>query len=143
MAGKSSIHSVEISTIAHATEDPAKVEIALRKLSGLNLQFTRRYLEGHHGNPIVKLDTRLTDNIATEVARDFIEQLSDTERLLIERDLALYSDTEGNLYIRIDKQKSFRGAVQLGVDDPIRIKIKFNRLTGKSNEVISKFLELE
>ena len=143
MAGRSSIHSVEISTIAHATEDPAKVEIALRNVSSLNLQFTRRYLEGHHGNPIVKLDTRLTDNIATEVARGFIEQLSNSDRCLIERDLALYSDAEGNLYIRIDKQKSFRGAVQLGVDDPIRIKIKFNRLTGKPNEVISKFLELE
>jgi len=123
--GTSSIQSAEISTIAHATEDPAKVESALRGLlQGLNQQFTRNYLEGHHGNQIVKFSTRLTQRNAVEFARHFIEQLSKSERSSILQDLTLHCDDEGNLYVRINKQKLFRGEVQLGDDDPIRIKIK-------------------
>lgn len=144
MPGKSSIQSAEISTIAHATEDPVKVESALRRLlQALNQQFTRNYLEGHHGNQIIKFNTRLTQSNAVEFASRFIKQLSKNERNLILQNLTLHCDDEGNLYVRINKQKSFRGEVQLGDDDPIRIKIKFNRLIGDLQETITRFLELE
>jgi len=141
---KSSVQSAEISTIAHATEDPVKVESAVRRLlQGLNQQFTRNYLEGHHGNQIIKFNARLTQSNAVGFASRFIEQLSKSERNLILQNLALHRDDEGNLYIRINKQKSFRGEVLLGDDDPIRIKIKFNRLIGDLHETITRFLELE
>ena len=144
MPNESSIQSAEISTIAHATEDPIKVESALRSLlHGLNQSFTKNYLEGHHGNQIVKFNARLTQKKAFEFVSHFIEQLSKTERNLILKNLTLHCDSEGNLYIRINKQKSFRGEVQLGDDDPIRIKIKFNRLVGELRETITNFLEQE
>jgi RNA binding exosome subunit len=78
-----------------------------------------------------------------EFASNFVRQLPSSERVRIIRDLALHCDAEGNLYVRIDKQKLYRGALQLGEDDPIRIKIKFNRLVGDSRENITRFLELE
>jgi len=141
---KSSIHSVEISTIAHATEDPGRVESALRELaSGVNQPFTRRYIEGHHHNPIITFQAKLDSGKATEFATSFIRQLSGSERVRIIRDLALHCDAEGNLYVRVDKQKLFRGEFQLGDDDPIRIKIKFSRLTGNPTDTITRFLELE
>ena len=144
MAEKSPIQSVEISTIAHATEDTSKVEDALRKLLlGTSLQFTRRHLEGHHGNPIVKVDARLSYKDAVRFAETLIKLLSRSERLQIQRDLTLHSDDEGNLYIRLDKQKLFLGEVRLGEEDPVRVKIKFNRLLGESERAMTGFLESE
>ena len=48
--------SIELSAIAHATESIEAVEKSIRNILPLEiydaLQFTRRYLKGHHGNPI-------------------------------------------------------------------------------------------
>jgi RNA binding exosome subunit len=144
MAEKSPIQSVEISTIAHATEDTSKVEAALRKLLlDISLPFTRRYLEGHHGNPIVKVDAKLSHKDAVKFATSLIQLLSRSERLQIQRDLALHIDSEGNLYIRLNKQKLFLGEVRLGEEDPIRVRIKFNRLIGEAKVAMTGFLESE
>jgi RNA binding exosome subunit len=144
MINESTIHSVEISTIAHATEDPSKVEAVLRKLvADSNQQFTRRYLEGHHRNPIITFTAKLTNRTAAQFACNFVKQLSRNSRLLIQRNLALHSDDKGNLYIRVDKQKSVKGKIELGEDDPIRIKIKFNRLSGDLDQMVTALLESE
>jgi RNA binding exosome subunit len=55
----------------------------------------------------------------------------------------MHSDEEGNLYIRIDKQQAFRGVIELGDEDPIRLKLKFSRLSGEARELMKKFLESE
>jgi RNA binding exosome subunit len=136
------IQSVEISTIAHATEDLGKVDIALQNL-GIHQPLTRRYLEGHHGNPIVKIEAKLTHKTAAQFARLFIQQLTKKDRLLLLNDLQLHSDDEGNLYIRIDKQESFLGTFQMAEDDLIRIKIKFSRLMGDSKKGMMNFLGME
>jgi RNA binding exosome subunit len=142
------IQSVEISAIAHATDDLEKVQAALKfilpeSLKGRQL-FTRRYLEGHHGNPIVTFDAKLTRTPEVEdFAGCFFRQLSKSEKLRIQRDLALHSDAEGNLYIRIDKQQAALGVVELGGEDPIRVRLKFNRLSGEVVELMKKILESE
>ena len=144
MAEISPIQSVEISTIAHATEDTSKVENALRRLLlGTSLPFTRRYLEGHYRNPIVRVDTRLSRKDAVRFAETLMRDLPRSERLRIQRNLALHSDDEGNLYIRLDKQKLFLGEVRLGEEDPVRVKIKFSRLLGESERAMTDLLESE
>ena len=144
MLVQEAIQSVEISTIAHATEDPTKVENALQNLLlGIHQPFTRRYLEGHHGNPIVKIEAKLTKKTAVQFANLFIQQLTKSERLSILRHLQLHSDDEGNLYIRVDKQKSLLGTFQMADDDSIRLKIKFSRLMGDSKKSMMDFLESE
>jgi len=144
MLVQEAIQSVEISTIAHATEDPTKVENALQNLLlGIHQPFTRRYLEGHHGNPIVKIEAKLTKKTAVQFANLFIQQLTKSERFSILRHLQLHSDDEGNLYIRVDKQKSLLGTFQMADDDSIRLKIKFSRLMGDSKKSMMDFLESE
>lgn len=135
------IQSVELSTIAHATEDPIKVGKALQNLlQDIHQQFTRHYLEGHHGNPIVKIEAKLTDENASQFACSLVRKLSKSERLILLRDLKLHSD-DGNLYIRVDKQRLLQGALQIAKDDPIRVKIKFNRLIGDCKKSMMLFLE--
>lgn len=142
------VQSIEISAIAHATDDLEKVQAALttilpESLKGRQL-FTRRYLEGHYRNPITTLEARLTKPADVEVfTSNFFRQLSKSEKLRIERDLALHSDPEGNLYVRIDKQRAFRGIIELGEEDPIRIRLKFNRLSGEVTQLMKVALEAE
>lgn len=146
MENERTIHSVDISTIAHATEDLDKVNVALRTLLPEALRqrevFTRRYMQGHHNNPIVTCDAKFTRRAEVEqFVGHFMSRLAKNERLLIERDLDLYSDEEGNLYIRIDKQQAFRGTVELGNEDPIRVRLKFTRLMGDSKALMKQLLE--
>jgi len=143
-----SIQSVEISTIAHATDDLDKVQHALSTILPESLKqrqlFTRRYLEGHHRNPIVTFDTKLTKTAEiAEFTDHLMAHLARIERLSIERDLDLHSDAEGNLYMRIDKQQAYRGSVELGIEDPIRVRIKFSRLSGDPKKLMKQLLESE
>jgi RNA binding exosome subunit len=142
------LHSVEISTIAHATDDLDKVQSALRLILPESIKdkevFTRRYMQGHHGNPIVTFDGKLTKSYDVgEFVGQFSRQLAKNQKLLIERDLDMHSDDDGNLYIRLDKQQASRGIVELGDEDPIRVRMKFNRLKGAAKELMKTFLESE
>jgi RNA binding exosome subunit len=142
------LHSVEISTIAHATDDLDKVQSALRLILPESLKdkevFTRRYMQGHHGNPIVTFDGKLTkSHDVGEFVGQFSRQLAKDQKLLIERDLDMHSDDDGNLYVRLDKQQASRGIVELGDEDPIRVRMKFNRLKAPAKELMKTFLESE
>jgi len=140
------VQTVEISTIAHATDDLDKVQMVLMRLIPDSLKgrqlFTRRYIQGHYGNPIVTFEARLTKPSEIGAFTTFLlSQLSSEDKLAIQRDLRLYSDADGNLYIRIDKQQTFRGIVQLGEEDPIRVRMKFTRFTGQATDLMIKYLE--
>ena len=139
------VQSVEISALAHATDDLEKIQAALTTILPESLRgrqlFTRRYLEGHYRNPITTFEAKLTKPAEVEeFTTSFFRQLSKSEKLRIERDLALHSDPEGNLYVRLDKQRAFRGTVELGGEDPIRVRLKFNRLSGETTQLMKIIL---
>ena len=142
------VQSVEVSTIAHATDDLEKVQSALVRLLPESLKgrqvFTRSYLQGHYGNPIVTFEAHLTEpRDVDEFKNFFLKQLSAVDRMSITRELDRYTDAGGNLYVRLDKQKMFRGTAVLGQDDPIRVRMKFTKFAGKSTEVMNQYLESE
>ena len=89
----------------------------------------------------MKIEAKVTHENAGEFAYSLIRKLSKSERLLLIRDLQLHSDDDGNLYIRVDKQRSLQGVLQMAEDDAIRIKIKFNRLIGDYKKSMMLFLE--
>jgi len=142
------IHSVEISTIAHATDDLEKVQRALNHIlpdSLLSRQvFNRRRMEGHHGNPIVTFEAKLTkSHDVADFTEHFLQQLAKNDRLKVERDLDLHSDEDGNLFIRLNKQRAYLGAMELGDEDPIRVRLKFNKLKGEAKTLMRQILEME
>lgn len=101
-------------------------------------------MQGHYGNPIVTFEARLTKGSEIDEFTTFLRsQLAHKDKLTIQRDLSLYSDGDGNLYIRIDKQSLFRGIVQLGEEDSIRVRMKFTRFTGQASDLMIKYLESE
>lgn len=137
-----------MSTIAHATDDLDKIQAALTHLFPDSLRsrqlFTRRYLEGHYGNPIVTFEARLTEpRDVDEFKGFFLTQLSAVDKMTIAKDLDRHTDADGNLYIRIDKQRMLRGTARLGQDDPIRVRMKFTRFSGKPTQLMIEYLETE
>ena len=65
MSAKPPIAYIDIRVFAHATEDPDKVQIAVRNLFPTELAetliFEKTSCTGHHGNPIILFTSRLTD----------------------------------------------------------------------------------
>jgi len=121
--------SVELSTIVHATESLEKVETAILNVLPNQVRdptsFSRCYLKGHHGNPIVTLTMRLAKGEAARTSVEYVfRMLSHTEKQKLDLEFERYLDEEDNFYIRLDKQEAFKGKVKLGREESIRIKIK-------------------
>ncbi|WP_455369784.1 RNA-binding domain-containing protein [[Eubacterium] cellulosolvens] len=121
--------SIEMSAIAHATESIEAVEKSIRNILPSeihdSLQFTRRYLKGHHGNPITTLNLNIKAKDETRLILENLFRLMDqTEKDKLILQFENFLDDKENLYIRLDKQEAFRGKVTLTSKDPVRIKIR-------------------
>lgn len=121
--------SVELSTIAHATEDEDKVERAVRNLfpEGIReVSLKRQKLSGHHKDPLTLISTRIKKRReAALMLRSIIALLPPLDRERLLEELEDRVDESGHLYLRIDKQKAFKGSGALHDVDPIRIKFSF------------------
>lgn len=122
--------NAEISSIAHATEDPDKVARAVKNTLPPELQtkvaLRRNHMTGHHKNPIIRLGARLSDREAVGKLLESIGAgLMPLDRSALASEFRSFVDGKGVLYIRLDKQAAYFGNFRLRQDDPIRIKVKF------------------
>jgi RNA binding exosome subunit len=122
---------VDVSFFAHATEDEAKAIEATRILlptSQLeNIVFNRSNLRGHHGNPITLFETKIKEkDIVKAVAENLASNLGALDKETLLREINLHVE-KGSLYLRFDKQAAFQGTFKLGVADPIRVRLRFNK----------------
>jgi RNA binding exosome subunit len=141
------ILSVEISVIAHATEDPVKVSQALRNVLPNSIssdaKVTTQHLQGHHGNPIKILKTNLKKRKMIDQFFDHLLTRLDSDDLeSITKNIDTHMDEDGNLYIRINKQAAYMGELQSKQEDPIRIKVKLVHELGKGKPPIELVKEL-
>jgi hypothetical protein len=126
-----SIAFVDLSLFAHATEDERKVLQAAQNLFPAEyldiITFKRQNLRGHHRNPIVLFETRIKDK---EIIKGFIENLSSKlsplDKQNLQEEISRHVE-KGSLYLRLDKQAAFRGALKLCTADPIRLRIRFRK----------------
>ena len=130
---------MDIRVFSHATEDPEKVQAAVRNLLPDELAqtifFETRNLTGHHGNPITLFTAKLEDKKVLPRALEKIGScLNSLDKEQLCADLKLHVD-KGNLYLRLDKQAAFLGEFRFSQNDPIHLKIHFKN---KSNEQIAE-----
>ncbi|MEM0043364.1 MAG: RNA-binding domain-containing protein [Sulfolobales archaeon] len=117
---------VEISCIAHATEDYNKVVQAILNTAPegirdlLKNKLSYEDTQGYYKDPIRIYRARLEKKEAQEYIAHIIRRLSKAEfEVLI---LALeerYDPRDGRLYIRISKQDAFRNIISLAFDDDV------------------------
>jgi RNA-binding protein len=128
-SSKYPIAYVDLRVFSHATEDDQKVQTAVKNIlpEGLaaELEFTKTGLTGHHNNPIVLLEAKLTDKaLLPSVLEKIAAGLSSLDKEQLCTALAQHVDKH-NLYLRFDKQDANLGKVKLSAVDPIHFKIHF------------------
>jgi hypothetical protein len=135
MSAKPPIAYIEIRVFAHATEDPDKVQTAVRNLFPLELAetlvFEKASCTGHHGNSIILFTAKLCDKKLLPVAIEKIgSSLSAIDKEELSREIKLHLE-KGNLYLRFDKQSAFLGSAKFTQNDPIHLKIHFKNKTSQ------------
>jgi RNA binding exosome subunit len=115
-------HYVDLRTFCYATEDDERVAAALRTFLPDDAEIRRQETEGHHGNRISVLSTRL--DRADEI-RHVLSRLADIEDfggLLAELDDRV--DDDCAFFLQVDKQAAFNGVVALGDGLMLRGKVE-------------------
>ena len=135
MSAKPPIAYIDIRVFTHATEDPAKVQIAVRNIFPTELAetlvFEKTSCTGHHGNPITLFTSKLTDKKLLPAAIEKIGvSLSTLDKEELGRNIKLHLE-KSNLYLRFDKQSAFLGSTRFTQNDPIHLKIHFKNKTSQ------------
>lgn len=144
---KGRIMSVQLSTVAHATEDVGKVEMAMLNTLPVDLRdstsISRQNLKGHHGNPMVMLTIRMSRGKAVKsVIQNLFTMMIMNEKHEVNLDFENLLDENGNFYVRLDKQEALKGKIKLATRDPIRIKMKARMFRPTPNGVREIFKDL-
>jgi RNA-binding protein len=120
------IKTAEITVFAHATEDEEKVKQAIKRTAPLEHSFEEQRLSGHYDDPITLLKSKISKKReATDLLSSIFNRLSSLDRQNLLDELPNHVDPQGNLYIRLDKQRAYNDKITLHENDPIRIKFKF------------------
>ncbi len=120
---------MEIRVFSHATEDSEKVKTSVRNMLPetfpSDIAFTKTNCVGHHGNPIVLMETRLTErSVLLWVLEGIGSRLSSLDKEQMGAEVKQHIEKH-NLYLRFDKHNAFLGCVKLGSNDPIHFKVHF------------------
>jgi RNA binding exosome subunit len=142
MSSKPPIAYINIRVFAHATEDPEKVQTAIRNILPQEmvdtLVFEKSNLAGHYGNSIVLFTATLTDKKLLPNALEKIGAgLSSLDKDAVCTDFKLHVE-KSNLYLRFDKQSAYLGNIKFTQNDPIHFKIHFKHKSVAEIESLSR-----
>ncbi|MGQ0796862.1 MAG: RNA-binding domain-containing protein [Methanobacteriota archaeon] len=116
------IHWIEARTHCHATEDEDRVEKALAFVVDGG-RTKREALEGHHGNPIVRLRRHVEG--PSEIRAIWSRWSDAAVPDALRADVAARVDDEGVLHFRLDKQAAYAGTFALAKDtDSIDVRVR-------------------
>lgn len=119
---------IEVSVIAHATENLRKVKKAVLNILPQEAQssasFSIQALKGHYGNPIFMVKINLK-NLTRNFLDFLFKALSNEDKKKLFNEINAHVDKECSLYVRLDKQAAFIGEARIKQEDPIRIRMKF------------------
>jgi RNA-binding protein len=135
VSSKTPVGYVDVRVFAHATEDLGKVLTAVRNTLpqevGENTVFQKTSLTGHHGNPIVLFQAKVTDKQALPlVLAKIATSLSALDKETLNSEMKLHLEKR-NLYLRFDKQPAYMGELKFSSNDPIHFKIHFKNKTSE------------
>jgi RNA binding exosome subunit len=137
------IANLAFRTFAHATEDPDRVEQALKFVSGAD-EIKKSNSTGYHGNPIIVMEARVTD---AKSIRALFRSLTkdDLSKMLETLDLRL--DEESFFFLRLGKQEAFQGQFKMVEGEDViavRGKVKsYPQTRENAMATMRKFLEAE
>lgn len=127
------IRRIEARTYCHATEEEERVGTALA-FAVPEGETSREELEGHYGNPLVRLTRRVEKRPAIRAV--WSHWVEAGLPAAIARDVEARVDEEGVLHFRLDKQAAFQERLELAHDtDLIDVRLKLIAYLAKPTEV--------
>jgi RNA binding exosome subunit len=135
------VREVRAQVFVHATEERGRVLKALLELFPEDVRdrvtIEEEVLEGHYGNPIVKIVARVRGPEAERVFHYILSRLEETDRVALARTLDDRVDREGTLYFRLSKQDAYLGTLTVyEADDVIRVTVHFH---GRRREALKAY----
>lgn len=121
---KSTLMSVEVSFLIHATEDSAKVIRSVSSVLELEEEPTVETMEGHFGNKIERVSFHVIGQRADNLFRKLFDKIDEKEKSKLLSSLENYIDEHKSLFIRLDKQNIIGGKIVFSQSDSVRIKVK-------------------
>jgi len=115
-------HYTDLRCFCYETEDEDRVEKALRHYLPEEYPVERETTEGHHGDEIAVLSTRV-DN-ADDVRHVMGKVLEAGERQKIIQEIEDRVDDDCSFHIRLDKQSAYAGESAMGEGIHLRAKVE-------------------
>ena len=129
-----------IEIIVHATEDTKKIFEPVLELFGIKEEeFVKERLEGHFGNPILLMKTKLGKNRAEEFVKKLVSKISKLQIDEFLQNIEMYFEGS-SLFMRISKGDLVRRSISLQQNDALKIKI--STPVYKKNELVRTYLDL-
>jgi RNA binding exosome subunit len=137
-------HYIDLRAFCYATEDEKRVEQALRLLLPEDVEVERATSEGHHGDRIVVLSTRVETADEMRHVLSVLSELDEVQRLSDELDERV--DENCALFLQLDKQAAFDGEVRLGDGITLRTKVeaypaKKEKAVANAREALAAFID--
>ena len=131
------IERITVSTVVYSTEDREKVALAISTIFPFEFEIRSSRAKGHFGNPIEYLEVEIKrKGKIRKFWNNLIELLGDQRRYIVNT-VENRIDDQGNLYIRIDKQRAYLGDVVLTeTGDAILIKVKLVTYPSRRDRIV-------
>ena len=117
-------HYVDLRAFCYATEDEARVEGALRTFLPEDAPIERVETEGHHGDRILVLSTRLERADEVRHVLSQVATLAEDEREGLLAELDDRVDENCSFFLTLSKQAAFNGRVERGDGITLRGKVE-------------------
>lgn len=129
-----------IEIIVHATEDTKKIFEPILELFDIKEEeFVKERLEGHFGNPILLMKTKLGKKRAEEFIKKLVSKISKSQMDEFLQNIEMYFEGS-SLFMRISKVDLVRRSISLQQNDALKIKI--STPVYKKNELVRTYLDL-
>lgn len=115
-------HYIDLRTFCYATEDEKRVTEALRHYLPEEFEVDRAESEGHYGDRIVVLSTRVENADDMRYILRRVAEHDDVDRFLDELDQRV--DENCSLFLSLDKQAAFNGESAVGDGITLRAKVE-------------------
>ena len=136
------VNHLEVTTevIIHATEDRKKILDSIFDLFEIKEEeFTEERLEGHFGNPITILKTKISKKRAEELVHKLVSKISKVQMNEFFDNMNMHFEGS-TLFLRISKQDVVRKTINIQQNDAIRIRISIP--VYKKSDLVKTYMEL-
>ncbi len=117
-------HYLDLRAFCYVTEDEKRVVAALRHVLDEETPIERAESEGHYGDRILVLSTRVESADGMRSILETIEELPQEEYDQLRAERADRVDEDSSFFLTLDKQAAFKGETRLGKGITLRGKVE-------------------